>query len=104
MTVTPLLRKFLAECLAEEARLLRHAVWVPLGPQATLAADWLVERGCLESRMVLRGLPHPSGANAERIAYFLGRKPRELLSSKTNATALDAVRGQLLSQVAALIA
>jgi hypothetical protein len=102
MTATPLLMKFLVECLTEEARVLGHAVWVPLGAQATLAADWLVERGCLESRMVLRGLPHPSGANAERIAYFLGRKPRELLSHKTNASTLDAVRSQLRAQVATL--
>jgi hypothetical protein len=64
ITSTPLLRRFLAECLSEEAGMLNHAVWVPLGPQATLATDWLVERGCLPSRMVLRGLPHPSGANA----------------------------------------
>ena len=48
ITSTPLLRKFLAECLSEEASMLCHAVWVPLGPQATLAADWLVERGCLQ--------------------------------------------------------
>lgn len=32
---------------------------------------------------------HSSGANAERIAYFLGTKPRGLLSSKTDADGLD---------------
>ena len=104
ITSTPLLRKFLAECLSEEASMLCHAVWVPLGPQATLAAVWLVERGCLQSHMVLKGLPHPSGANAERIAYFMERKPRELLSPKTNAATLDAVRSQLRSKVATLTA
>jgi hypothetical protein len=102
ITSTPLLRRFLAECLSEEARMLSHAVWVPFGPQATLAADWLVERGCLRSPMILKGLPHPSGANSERIAYFLERKPRELLSTKTNAATLDAVRSRLRSKVAAL--
>ena len=103
MTSTPLLTKLLEECLSEEAAALSHAVWVPLGPQATAAADWLVERGRLQARMVLRGLPHPSGANAERIAFFLQRKPREQLSSKTNPATLERTRSQLLSQVAALV-
>jgi hypothetical protein len=104
ITSTPLLRQFLAVCLSEEASMLSHAVWIPLGPQATLAAEWLVERGCLTAGMLLKGLPHPSGANAERIAYFLERKPRELLSSRTNAATLDAVRDQLRSTVATLTA
>jgi hypothetical protein len=104
ITSIPLLRKFLTECLSEEASILSRAVWVPLGPLATLAADWLVERGCLQSGMVLKGLPHPSGANAERIAYFLERKPRDLLSSKTNAATLDTVRSQLRLKVGTLTA
>lgn len=103
MSSTPELAKMLDECLSEEAVLLAEAVWVPLGPQATLATDWLVERGRLRSRMVLSGLPHPSGANAERIAYFLGRKPRELLSAKTNAATIDAARERLRSQIAGLV-
>jgi hypothetical protein len=102
ITSTPLLVNFLEKCLSEEASTLSHAVWVPLGPQATLAAEWLVEHGRLPARMVLKGLPHPNGANAERIAYFLQRKPREHLSSKTNPAILDAARSQLRSQVAAL--
>jgi hypothetical protein len=31
---------------------------------------------------VLVGLPHPSGANAERIAFFLGRKAQHALSGR----------------------
>ena len=34
-------------------------------------------------------MPHPSDSNAERIAYFLGRKPREALSNKTNPDKYD---------------
>ena len=37
-------------------------------------------------------MPHPSGANAERISYFLGRKPRERLSAKTDPHKLDGAR------------
>lgn len=45
------------------------------------------------------GMPHPSGANAERIAYFLGRKPKAALSAKTNADTIDAMKSQLLAQL-----
>jgi hypothetical protein len=51
---------------------------------------------------ILHGLPHPSGANAERVAYFLGRKERATLSSRTNARQIDAARATLLAQMAAL--
>jgi hypothetical protein len=47
-------------------------------------------------------LTHPSGANGERIAYFLGRKDRGELSAKTDASKLDAARAQLRATVAAL--
>jgi hypothetical protein len=63
---------------------------------------WLVRNGVLDAARVLNGLPHPSGANAERIAYFLGRKARDALSPKTDATALDHARARLIGQIAAL--
>jgi len=50
----------------------------------------------------LHGLPHPSGANAERIAYFLGRKDRSALSAKTDAARLDAINRDLKKRVASL--
>ncbi len=51
---------------------------------------------------ILHGLPHPSGANAERVAYFLGRKDRSTLSAKTNGAQIDAAREALLAQMAQL--
>jgi hypothetical protein len=74
MTAIPVLRELLCRCLGEEVAALPHAAWVPLGPKATEGLIWLVQRGLLPSEQVLVGLPYPSGANAERIAYFLGRK------------------------------
>lgn len=100
---TPALVRLLGDCLAEEAEALSTALWVPLGPVATEAVEWIARRGLLPAGSVLSGLPHPSGANAERIAYFLGRKRRESLSIKTNADALDAVRDGLMRQVGQLI-
>jgi hypothetical protein len=58
----------------------------------------LSSQGRLDRARILAGFPHPSGANSERIAYFLGRKPREMLSAKTNAAALDAARARLEAQ------
>ena len=58
------------------------------------AAHALINVDCL-----LDGLPHPSLANAERIAYFLGRKRRNDLSAKTRADVIDAARDELLRKV-----
>jgi hypothetical protein len=79
MTRTTILRQYLEECLYEEALALPGAVWVPLGPKATEGVGWLVRKGVLDAARVPNGLPHPSDANAERIAYFLGRKARDAL-------------------------
>lgn len=44
-------------------------------------------------------MPHPSGANAERIAYFLGQKNRETQSAKTNADSLDKAKLKLIKKM-----
>jgi len=98
----PLLQQQLLEHFAPEARALPDAVYIPLGPKVSEGLDWLARQGVIASDRILHGLPHPSGANAERIAYFLGRKPAGQLSVKTNAGKLDALRESLTAQVLAL--
>lgn len=95
-------RREFEEGFLPEVETLRDALWVPLGPAVTAAIASVARRGVLEARHVLAGLPHPSGANAERIAYFLGRKARENLSSKVDPARLDTARSALLGQIAAL--
>jgi len=102
MLTTPLLQEQMLAYFAREIAPLRHAVLVPLGPKVGLALDWLAARGALDGERILHGIPHPSGANAERIAYFLGRKPREALSSRTNGARIDADRAALRARLAAL--
>jgi hypothetical protein len=102
MLTTPLLQAQLLDYFAPEARLLPDAVYVPLGPKVGLALDWLARRGVLSASHILHGIPHPSGANAERIAYFLGRKDRSTLSSRTNGARIDADRLALRAKLAAL--
>ena len=75
-------RAELTRWFAEEAKALPDAIFVPLGPAVTEALEGLAANGTMDRSRILAGLPHPSGANAERIAYFVGRKPRANLSKQ----------------------
>jgi hypothetical protein len=102
MLTTPLLQQQMLDYFAPEAAALGDAVFVPMGPKVALALQWLARRGVIDEGRILHGLPHPSGANAERIAYFLGRKDKAALSSRTNGDQIDADRVRLLARMAAL--
>ena len=104
MLRTPVLRRMVETHLAAEARALPDAVWLPLGPKALAAAHHLVRLGALDRDQILEGLPHPSGANGERIAYFLGRKAETALSAKTRPAPIDAARQVLRAQLTRLAA
>jgi hypothetical protein len=94
------LRHQIENHLSEEIRALpASCVYVPLGPKVGEVFEYLSSRGLLRPEQVLSGLPHPSGANAERISYFLGRKDKLALSVKTNAASLDASREQLTNKI-----
>lgn len=102
MIRTPILRRMIETHLAEEARMLPDALWLPLGPKAGQALRHLTEMGLLDSARVLEGLPHPSGANGERVAVFMGRKVPEAASRQTNGPALVAAARRLTAQIADL--
>lgn len=99
MRRVPLLKEQHDTWLGDEMRRLPDALFVPLGPKVGDALAELAQRIGLPEARVLTGLPHPSGASGERIAYFLGRKSKEHLSSKTNAARLDAARAGLMSKM-----
>ena len=97
------LRQQVETHLAEEIQVLGpQCLYVPLGPKVTEVFQHLQAKGLLKAEQVLDGLPHPSGANAERISYFLGGKPREELSKQTNPAVLDAGKAGLLAKLALL--
>lgn len=99
MLTTPLLRKQLMTWFAREMASLPKAIFVPLGPKVAEAMEAIARQIGIDSRQVLAGMPHPSGANAERIAFFLGRKEREDLSRKVDADRIIAARMMLKSRV-----
>lgn len=96
------MRGWLQEYTGSELALLADPIVVPLGPNVCAAMQHLASRGLINEAKILSGLPHPSGANAERIAYFLGKKPADQCSIKTDATALDRSRFELRARVTAL--
>lgn len=102
MLKTPMLKRMIDTYLTEEALLLPEAIWLPLGPQAQIAVQYLIDTGNLDQSKVLNGLPHPSGANSERVAVFLGRKDPALASSKTKPAPLLEAYSRLSSQIATM--
>ncbi|MCC6918436.1 MAG: hypothetical protein IT548_04495 [Alphaproteobacteria bacterium] len=106
MLKSALLQRHLKMYTGEELRRLPNAVLIPVGTAAASALEYLGRLNFVDPALIFSGLPHPSGANAERIAYFLGRKAREALSIKTvgSASKLDQARVVLQQRVVALMA
>ena len=96
------MREWLETYTGSELAMLNDAVFVPLGSKVSAGLKHLATRGLIKADRILDGLPHPSGANAERISYFVGTKPAERLSAKTNPVTIDAARVMLCDKVAKL--
>jgi hypothetical protein len=92
------------ERLQEEFAALPTAIWIPLGQSVLAVFEKLVANKSVERRRVLFGLPHASGANAERIKYFIGQKQRNALSNKVNPAIIDQRKSSILQQVRLLAA
>jgi hypothetical protein len=96
------MRDWLEAFTGTELSLFKDALLVPLGPKVSAALEHLAAKGLVDGSRILDGMPHPSSANSERIAYFLRSKPAARLSDRTNPAVIDAGRSQLLDKVAAL--
>jgi hypothetical protein len=101
MVRTPQLRRWLETYAGTELADLGDALLVPLGPKVSAAMRHLASLGLVDGARILDGLPHPSGANAERIAFFLGEKPAEQCSSKTNPQSLSRAKAEIIAKVEA---
>ena len=98
-----LLKSYLSRYLLEEIRELDPEVlWITLGEHAAKALEFAVRQGVVDSSRVLSGIPHPSGANKERILYFLDRKERCDLSKQVRPDKIDANKKTLCKKVEVL--
>lgn len=98
----PFLQSQVDRWFRQELAQLPESIFIPLGAQAQSVLKEMIARGDILEKRCLIGMPHPSGANAERIAYFLGRKKKDDLSRQTDGTAIDLIRDILVSKVQAL--
>jgi hypothetical protein len=102
-TPAPITRAVLREQLTNwfeaELRQLPRALLVPLGPKVADAVFWVADRIGFDRTRVLSGFPHPSGANGERIAFFLGLKQVDALSSQVDAASLTAAQATLAAKL-----
>ncbi|MDG1431578.1 MAG: hypothetical protein P8Q23_08410 [Paracoccaceae bacterium] len=100
MTRSQLLLSQLMSHTAKELKFLSNTLVLPLGPAVTEACRYLRDKGMLDQSRIIEGVPHPFGANGERISYFLGRKERSALSEKTDPAKIDHGRDVALRTVA----
>jgi hypothetical protein len=101
MIRTPFLIDQLKKWFGSECQTLPNAIYVALGPVVMEALQLLEQDGILNSDKIIE-IPHPSPASNERINYFLMKKDKKNLSSRTNGDKLDEVRSAVLNKVKAL--
>jgi hypothetical protein len=102
MTTHALLKQQIIDGFGQDVKALPNAIYLPLGDKVAAGLKMLVDLGHMDKRKIIEGLPHPSPANAERIAYFLGKKAKADLSIKTNADKIDSQKAAILAKMKTL--
>ncbi|UIJ77125.1 hypothetical protein [Acinetobacter sp. SH20PTE14] len=102
MLKNELLKQHIYDYFIPMVQQLPNAIYIPLGKGVDEVLNYVGSLGYLNDRQILAGLPHPSGANAERIKYFLGEKPRDQLSRQTNPEQIDSAKSQILLKLSKL--
>ncbi len=103
MLTTSILSKQIEQYFLPELELFNQStIFIPLGQKVEDALNFAAKVGAIHPQQIISGLPHPSGANAERIAYFLNEKASDKLSAKTNAQKIDSARESIMNKVANL--
>lgn len=93
MTKDPMLKNILVTVLGPElASFDDKTLIIPLGQPVEDALMYLARKEFIAENQILKGIPHPSGANAERIKFFVNEKREEDLSIKTNPSVINSRR------------
>ena len=103
MLKNELLKQHIDDYFIPMVQQLPNAIYIPLGKGVDEVLNYVSSLGYFNDQQILAGLPHPSGANAERIKYFLGEKPREQLSRQTNPEQIDSAKSQILLKLSNLL-
>jgi hypothetical protein len=74
ITDHPIFQELLIKLLAPELAEVPQALIVPFGKSVEQAVMFLGDAGLLDATRVLRGFPHPSGANGHQYAQFQQNK------------------------------
>ncbi|MGE8541152.1 MAG: hypothetical protein ACN6NX_07605 [Acinetobacter sp.] len=93
------LKQHIEQYFVPEIQLLPDAIYIPFGNAVIDVLYSLSNLGYLKEQQILDGFPHPSGANSERIKYFLGQKKASDLSPATNAELIDQAKIRLLNKL-----
>lgn len=93
------LRQHVEHYFIPQIQNLPDALYIPLGQSVIEVLHYLSSLGYLNRNQILDGFPHPSGANAERIQYFLNLKTKDQLSNKTNPEKIDQAKQQLIEKL-----
>ena len=76
MLKTELLRSYISNQFVTELKEMNRPLIIPLGKKVSDVFDYLVEREHLDSKDILAGFPHPSGANGSRKKQFEANKEK----------------------------
>jgi hypothetical protein len=74
MLTTEILKKYVTEHFAFELNQINQPLVIPLGAKVSKVLDYLVEKKGIDSKLILNGFPHPSGANGSRKKTFEANK------------------------------
>ncbi len=94
-------RQSFEEGVLQEIAACPHALLLPLGKVPDKLFAQLADAGKIDRSRVLLGMPHPSGASAERVACWIGTKT-EGFSAKTNPEDIFRARDAMAKQIAGM--
>jgi hypothetical protein len=104
MVSDPMLKNVIETVLGPElASFGETTLIIPLGQAVEDALMHLARNGVISEGQILKGIPHPSGANAERIKFFVNEKREQDLSIKTNPAVINARRNHAQQIVSSLM-
>jgi hypothetical protein len=74
MLTTEILKKYVTEHFTDELTKIDQPLMIPLGAKVSKVLDYLVEKKMIDSKLILNGFPHSSGANGSRKKTFEANK------------------------------